>query len=159
MGIDHSHYSSSVDNTSEESINIVSLQLLQPTHSSLLRQGLYLARHWLLSPLKWLFARARRQWENPSLFSTLILPGKMTENTFSFIAMTWGIVTGKRREDEWANWKLRMIRWLWWYEGQIGNLVSRWNVQSLPSLWCLWLFTIRQALRGMIAGMSLDRTS
>ena len=31
------------------------------------------------------------------LFLTLILPGKLTENIFSFTAMTWGIVTGERR--------------------------------------------------------------
>ena len=28
------------------------------------------------------------------------LPGKLTENTFSFTATTWGIVTGERRGDE-----------------------------------------------------------
>ena len=36
------------------------------------------------------------------IFSPFILPGKLTENTFSFTATTWGIVSG---EDEWANWK------------------------------------------------------
>jgi hypothetical protein len=32
-----------------------------------------------------------------SLLLTLILPGKMTENMFSFTATTWGIATGERR--------------------------------------------------------------
>jgi hypothetical protein len=31
------------------------------------------------------------------IYLTLILPGRLTENTFSFIATTWGIVTGERR--------------------------------------------------------------
>ena len=30
------------------------------------------------------------------LFYTVSLPGKLTENTFSFTATTWGIVTGER---------------------------------------------------------------
>jgi hypothetical protein len=28
----------------------------------------------------------------------IVLPGKLTENTFSFTARTWGIVTGERNE-------------------------------------------------------------
>jgi hypothetical protein len=28
---------------------------------------------------------------------SIILPGKLTENMFSFAATTWGIVTGERR--------------------------------------------------------------
>ena len=51
------------------------------------------------------------------MYFPVILPGKLTENTFSFTATTWGIVTG----DEWANCKLGIIRWPWWFEGQIGN--------------------------------------
>ena len=31
------------------------------------------------------------------LFESVILPGKLTENTFSFAATSWGIVTGERR--------------------------------------------------------------
>jgi hypothetical protein len=31
------------------------------------------------------------------IYLSIILPGKLTENTFSFAAMTWGIVTGERR--------------------------------------------------------------
>jgi hypothetical protein len=53
------------------------------------------------------------------IFVTLILPNKLTENTFTFTAMTWGIVRG---ESKWVNCKLGMIRWPRWYEGQIGNL-------------------------------------
>ena len=30
-------------------------------------------------------------------YLSVILPGKLTENTFSFTATTWGIVTGERR--------------------------------------------------------------
>jgi hypothetical protein len=30
----------------------------------------------------------------------------LTENTFPFTATTWGIVTGERKGDEEANWKL-----------------------------------------------------
>ena len=33
-------------------------------------------------------------------YLTLIIPGKLTENTFSFTAKTWGIVTGERRGDK-----------------------------------------------------------
>ena len=32
-----------------------------------------------------------------------ILPGELTENTFSFTATTWGIVTGERNEPI-VNW-------------------------------------------------------
>jgi hypothetical protein len=42
------------------------------------------------------------------LFSTVILPGKLTEDTFSFAATTWGIVTGERGEmnESIVNWGL-----------------------------------------------------
>ena len=33
----------------------------------------------------------------PKVILKLFLPGKLTENTFSFTATTWGIVTGERR--------------------------------------------------------------
>ena len=38
----------------------------------------------------------------------LIFPGKLTENTFSFAATTWGIVTGERRgkNEPIVNWGL-----------------------------------------------------
>ena len=38
----------------------------------------------------------------------VILPGKLTENTFSFEATTWGIVTGARRgmNEPIVNWGL-----------------------------------------------------
>jgi hypothetical protein len=37
---------------------------------------------------------------------SVILPGKLTENTFSFTATTWGIVTGERRgmKEPIVNW-------------------------------------------------------
>ena len=43
---------------------------------------------------------------NPLFFKTLILPGKLTENTFSFTATTWGIVTedGVMKEQI-GNWQ------------------------------------------------------
>jgi hypothetical protein len=34
------------------------------------------------------------------IYLTLILPGKLTESTFSSTVRTWGIVTGDRRGDE-----------------------------------------------------------
>ena len=39
---------------------------------------------------------------------SIILPGKLTENTFSFAASTWGIVTGDRRgmNEPIVNWGL-----------------------------------------------------
>uniref|UniRef100_A0A8C7TXA7 Protein CEGP1 n=1 Tax=Oncorhynchus mykiss TaxID=8022 RepID=A0A8C7TXA7_ONCMY len=41
-------------------------------------------------------------------YLSVILPGKLTENTFSFAAMTWGIVTGERRgmNEPIVNWRL-----------------------------------------------------
>ena len=41
-------------------------------------------------------------------FLSVILPGKLTENTFSFTAMTWGIVSGERRglKEPIVNWVL-----------------------------------------------------
>ena len=40
-------------------------------------------------------------------YLTLILPGKLTENTFSFAATTWGIVRGERGINEpIVNWGL-----------------------------------------------------
>ena len=51
-------------------------------------------------------------------YLSVILSDKLTENMFSFAATTWGIVTG----DEWDNCKQGIIRWPWWFEGQIGNL-------------------------------------
>ena len=41
-------------------------------------------------------------------YLSVILPGKLTENTFSFTATTWGIVTGERREmnETIVNWGL-----------------------------------------------------
>ena len=38
-----------------------------------------------------------------TIYLTLILPGKLTENTFSFTAAAWGIVTGERNEPI-GNW-------------------------------------------------------
>ena len=46
---------------------------------------------------------------DPFLFYlSVILPGKLTENTFSFAATTWGIVTGERRgmNEPIVNWGL-----------------------------------------------------
>jgi hypothetical protein len=39
---------------------------------------------------------------------SVILPGKLTENTFSFTATTWGIVIGERRgmNEPIVNWGL-----------------------------------------------------
>ena len=42
------------------------------------------------------------------VFLSIILPGKLTENTFSFTAMTWGIVTGERR-----GMNEPIVRWGW----------------------------------------------
>jgi hypothetical protein len=55
-------------------------------------------------------------------FFTIILSGKLTENTFSFTATTWGIVTGERRgmNEPIVNWGLLGDRD--GFEGQIGNL-------------------------------------
>ena len=41
-------------------------------------------------------------------YLSIILPGKLTENTFSFAATTWGIVTGERRgmNEPIVNWGL-----------------------------------------------------
>ena len=41
-------------------------------------------------------------------YLSVILPGKLTENTFSFTATTWGIVTGERRgmNEPIVNWGL-----------------------------------------------------
>ena len=41
-------------------------------------------------------------------YLSVILPGKLTENTFSFAATTWGIVTGERRgvNEPIVNWGL-----------------------------------------------------
>ena len=41
-------------------------------------------------------------------YFSVILPGKLTENTFSFAATTWGIVTGERRgrNEPIVNWGL-----------------------------------------------------
>ena len=41
-------------------------------------------------------------------YLSVILPGKLTENTFSFAATTWGIVTGQRRgmKEPMVNWRL-----------------------------------------------------
>uniref|UniRef100_A0A8C7DCY3 Signal peptide, CUB domain, EGF-like 2 n=1 Tax=Oncorhynchus kisutch TaxID=8019 RepID=A0A8C7DCY3_ONCKI len=41
-------------------------------------------------------------------YLSVILPGKLTENTFSFAATTWGIVTGERRgmNEPIVNWRL-----------------------------------------------------
>ena len=51
-------------------------------------------------------------WKRKGFFLVnLILPGNLAENTFSFTATTWVIVTGERRGDESANCKLGMIRW------------------------------------------------
>jgi hypothetical protein len=47
--------------------------------------------------------------KRPSIFYlSVILPGKLTENTFSFAAMTWGIVAGERRgmNEPNVNWGL-----------------------------------------------------
>ena len=53
------------------------------------------------------------------LYLSVILPGKLTENTFSFAAMTCGIVTGERRgmNEPIVNWGL-----LGDCDCQIGNL-------------------------------------
>ena len=42
------------------------------------------------------------------MYLFVILPGKLTENTFSFAATTWGIVTGERRgmNEPIVNWGL-----------------------------------------------------
>ena len=34
---------------------------------------------------------------NATFYLSVILPGKLTENTFAFTATTWGIVTGEKR--------------------------------------------------------------
>jgi hypothetical protein len=34
------------------------------------------------------------------IYFTVILPGKLTENMFSFTATAWGIVTGERRGNK-----------------------------------------------------------
>ena len=40
-------------------------------------------------------------------FLSVILPGKLTENTFSFAATTWGLVTAERGMNEpIVNWGL-----------------------------------------------------
>ena len=41
-------------------------------------------------------------------YLSVILPGKLTENTFSFTATTWGIVTGERMgmNEPIVNWGL-----------------------------------------------------
>jgi hypothetical protein len=41
-------------------------------------------------------------------YLSIILPGKLTENKFSFAATTWGIVTGERRgmNEPIVNWGL-----------------------------------------------------
>ena len=41
-------------------------------------------------------------------YLSVILPGKLTENTFSFAATPWGIVTGERRgmSEPIVNWGL-----------------------------------------------------
>ena len=84
------------------------------------------------------------------LYFTLILLGKLTENTFSFTAMTCGIVTGERRGDDWANCKLGMIRLPWWYEGQIENLK--------PRLLMIWASSYRCNYKSSILhGMSTHR--
>ena len=63
-------------------------------------------------------------------YLSVILPGKLTENTFSFAAMTWGIVTGERRgmNEPIVNWGLLGDR-----DGQIGNLART------PGLTCIRL--------------------
>jgi hypothetical protein len=43
-------------------------------------------------------------------FYSLFLPGKLTENTFSFAATTWGIVTEERRGMNEPIVKLGIIR-------------------------------------------------
>jgi hypothetical protein len=42
------------------------------------------------------------------IYLSVILPGKLTENTFSFAATTWGIVTGEKRgiNEPTVNWGL-----------------------------------------------------
>jgi hypothetical protein len=42
------------------------------------------------------------------IYLSIILPGKLTENTFSFAATTWGIVTGEKRgiTEPIVNWVL-----------------------------------------------------
>jgi hypothetical protein len=42
------------------------------------------------------------------IYLSVILPGKLTENTFSFAATTWGIVTWERRgmNEPIVNWGL-----------------------------------------------------
>ena len=42
------------------------------------------------------------------IYLFVVLPGKLTENTFSFAATTWGIVTGERRgmNEPIVNWGL-----------------------------------------------------
>ena len=54
-------------------------------------------------------------------YVSVILPGKLTENTFSFAATTWGIVTGERRgrNEPIVNWGLLGDHD--GFEGQIGN--------------------------------------
>jgi hypothetical protein len=37
------------------------------------------------------------------LYFTLILPGKLTENTLSFTTTTWEIVTGEMKVDKLSN--------------------------------------------------------
>ena len=47
--------------------------------------------------------------KNQKLFYlSVVLPGKLTENTFSITATTWGIVTGERRgvNEPIVNWSL-----------------------------------------------------
>ena len=53
---------------------------------------------------------------------SVILPGKLTENMFSFTATTWGIVTGERRgmNEPIVHWGLLGDRD--GFKGQIGNL-------------------------------------
>lgn len=43
-----------------------------------------------------------------NIYISVILPGKLTENTFSFAATTWGIVKGERRgiNEPIVNWGL-----------------------------------------------------
>ena len=46
------------------------------------------------------------------IYLSIILPGKLTENTFSFAATTWGIVTGERRgmNEPIVNWGLFLFK-------------------------------------------------